>query len=261
MVNLISVLKLQISKDSSVSHDLFIKEHSVRHKSTDKPSGKTLFVLNVPPYITQQNLKDVFACAGVVKNVLFAEKATTPSIPNPVNPSRFFPQKELFKFKVAFIIFEKASALEAALELKKLPPVSSVTTILTGVNKWKRQLEQKFPHSDEDLQKDIDQFMEIYDKTEERKEKLENELNGADDDGWITVGKKGTNAGFEQKESVVNKLQNKIEKSKKKKELVNFYSFQIRESKMKKIVELRKKFDQDKQKIEAIKKTRRFRPF
>lgn len=127
--------------------------------------------------------------------------------------------------------------------------------------KWKQQLNEKFPINDEELQNDIDTYMSNYDSSEVKKTEMEKVLTGADDDGWVTVGKKGINAGFEQKESVVNRLQAKIEKGKKKKELVNFYSFQIRESKMKKIINLRRKFDQDKQKIEDIKKTRRFRPF
>lgn len=255
------VLKLYTSKDSAIAHNIFIKEHAVRQITPEKPAGKTLFVLNIPPYITKQNLKDIFQSAGPVKSVLFAEKATQPTIPDPLKPSPFFPQKELFKFKIAFIIFETSTALDNALELDKLPPVSTVSELITGVAKWKQQLIQKMPNNDEELQNDIDSYMSNYDASEEKKAEIEKNLNGTDSNGWVTVGKKGINAGFEQKESVVNKLQAKIAEGKKKKELVNFYSFQIRESKMKKIINLRRKFDQDKQKIEDIKKTRRFKPF
>ena len=41
---------------------------------------------------------------------------------------------------------------------------------------------------------------------------------------------------------------------------LNFYSFQIRESKKNKIVEMRKKFEEDKQKINRMKQERKFKP-
>lgn len=50
-------------------------------------------------------------------------------------------------------------------------------------------------------------------------------------------------------------------KKKKDTELKNFYRFQIREEKMKQLDQLRKKFDEDKKKVERMKATRKFNPF
>lgn len=50
-------------------------------------------------------------------------------------------------------------------------------------------------------------------------------------------------------------------KKKKGTELKNFYRFQIREEKMKQLDQLRKKFDEDKKKVERMKATRKFNPF
>ncbi|CAG8817060.1 25808_t:CDS:2, partial [Dentiscutata erythropus] len=47
----------------------------------------------------------------------------------------------------------------------------------------------------------------------------------------------------------------------KNKELPDFYRFQMRESKRNKHVELRKKFEEDKKKIERLKAARRFKPY
>ena len=41
---------------------------------------------------------------------------------------------------------------------------------------------------------------------------------------------------------------------------LNFYQFQIRESKKQKIVELREKFEADKKKVERMKQDRKFKP-
>ena len=41
---------------------------------------------------------------------------------------------------------------------------------------------------------------------------------------------------------------------------LNFYQFQIRESKKQKIIELREKFEADKKKVERMKQDRKFKP-
>ena len=76
--------------------------------------------------------------------------------------------------------------------------------------------------------------MAVYDK--EIEEKLENEkaLEGAkDDEGWETVTSKKKRGQFAllRKESVIEKVKQKEEERKHKKQLLNFYSFQIREAK------------------------------
>ena len=48
---------------------------------------------------------------------------------------------------------------------------------------------------------------------------------------------------------------------KNEKELANFYKFQIREEKQKKLFDLRKRFDEDKEKVALMKSGRKFKPF
>lgn len=47
----------------------------------------------------------------------------------------------------------------------------------------------------------------------------------------------------------------------KKKELQDFYRFQIRQKKVGELVELRKKFEEDKKKLQIMKEQRKFRPY
>lgn len=47
----------------------------------------------------------------------------------------------------------------------------------------------------------------------------------------------------------------------KEKELKNFYRFQMREDKQSKLVELRKKFEEDKARVAKMKANRSFKPF
>jgi Ribosomal RNA-processing protein 7 (RRP7) C-terminal domain len=48
---------------------------------------------------------------------------------------------------------------------------------------------------------------------------------------------------------------------KNEKELSNFYKFQIREEKQKKLFDLRRRFDEDKEKVAQMKAGRKFKPF
>ncbi|RYH02449.1 hypothetical protein EON65_47945 [archaeon] len=50
-------------------------------------------------------------------------------------------------------------------------------------------------------------------------------------------------------------------KNKKDTELKNFYRFQIKEQKMKQLDILRKKFEEDKEKVAKMKDARKFKPY
>ncbi|XP_026681512.1 ribosomal RNA-processing protein 7 homolog A-like [Diaphorina citri] len=71
----------------------------------------------------------------------------------------------------------------------------------------------------------------------------------------------GRNPGFARKDSVNKQILSKERNKRSKKQLLNFYTFQIKESKMNHLESLRKKFEEDKQKIDVLKKSRRFKPF
>lgn len=59
------------------------------------------------------------------------------------------------------------------------------------------------------------------------------EMEAAENDGWVTVTgqKKRGQFALSRKESAINKVQHKEDQKNKKKQLLNFYTFQIRESK------------------------------
>lgn len=86
---------------------------------------------------------------------------------------------------------------------------------------------------EEATKKHIEQFMDDYDNRVAerlRKQKLAEE---GDTDGWVKVTgrKKRGEFALARKESTINKLQDKLSTSNRKKQLKNFYPFQIREEK------------------------------
>lgn len=80
--------------------------------------------------------------------------------------------------------------------------------------------------------KEIEDYITSYDKRIE--ERLAKEKDGEQDDGgWTTISGKKKRGKFapSRKESTIDKVQQKEEQRTTKKKLLNFYSFQIRETK------------------------------
>ena len=117
------------------------------------------------------------------------------------------------------------------------------------------------------LQEEVDQFMMKFkaDEYQKEREKLER-MNQMDDDGFTVVVRhkktKATDGDIHvgAVSAEVAEAQRAVA-AKKKKELVNFYRFQMREKKQDELVTLRKRFEEDKAKIAQLKQTRKFKPY
>ncbi|KAG6456823.1 hypothetical protein O3G_MSEX009994 [Manduca sexta] len=250
-------LELKLSQDSTSPHTIYFKEHSVREHTQDRPSGRTLFVVNIPPYADEKGIVNAFSEAGTAT----VEFNLKPSAPETKLIHKFLPEKDQPCFRVAYLVFKNVSALDKALQLTKLRPMNSAGhTIKLGIQKWIEQ-HNNAVQPPKVLKENIENFMKEFDTKMAEAERKEKQLEQEDDEGWVTVTKRGKVQSFARTEKVENKILEKEEKKKKRKELKNFYTFQIRESKMKHIVALRQKFEEDKKKIAQIKQTRRFKPF
>lgn len=216
-----------------------MKEHSLRHQEENKPPGRTLFVLNVPPYITEDNLKHLFSHGGKILTVI---------LQNTTNLDQN-------GFKTAYIVFAKREGLLKSLTINSLS--LDKVPLITGLEKWIEDYNNSIGNSAM-LSKEINNFMLNYDKTEKHSKK---QIKEVDDEGWTVVTKRSRNPGIAHKESVKIKLNNKILHSSKKKELNNFYTFQIKESKQKNLAKLRKNYEDAKKKVNLMKNSRRFKPY
>ncbi|MEE6524023.1 hypothetical protein FKM82_023213, partial [Ascaphus truei] len=114
----------------------------------------------------------------------------------------------------------------------------------------------------ESLQAEIDAFMKVHDKrVAEEEEKAEEEEGVPDDEGWVKVTRKGRRPGLARTEVKNLRLMEREKRKRAQKELLNFYGWQHRESKREHLADLRKKFEEDKQKIALMRAHRKFRPF
>lgn len=145
----ILVIPVKLSESSTSAHELFIKEHSSRQQSTEKPAGRTLFVLNLPPYATKESIKNVFSKAGNVENVIFQ---------NSSNASNSTCSKDESGFKNAYVVFEKTVHLTNAMKLTQLEPLSTPEQpVLCGMKKWAKAYNSSIYDINE-LQKEVNKF-------------------------------------------------------------------------------------------------------
>lgn len=270
---IIAVLNVEFTfNGEKQTRQLFVQKHNVKRATDDKPLGKTLFLINIPPYINEPQLRSAFNSVGTIENVLISENTTehsnldsndTPNTDSASSQSTYFHKvNKILGFKVAYIVFKLTKSLERSLKLSKVtiePNGEQTSSLCTGIEKWTKEYMDNII-DEKGLEAEVNKYMRAFEEREqvEREEAKKTEV---DEDGWTVVKRGKAGGGFQQKESILKALEDKMDKGKERKEFNNFYAFQIRQSKQKHIVSLRKKFAQDKLKIEAMKKARRFKPF
>ncbi|XP_022095462.1 ribosomal RNA-processing protein 7 homolog A-like [Acanthaster planci] len=260
-----TVLPIRFNAKSETDHFLYYREHRVRDEDATKPASRTLFVVNVPPFCNKECLERLFGLCGKVEDVFIQDKPSSTvcsekhskNFPSPVNS---------LGFQFAFVVFQKSSSVPKAKQLpSQLEEPFLLSTedksLLTGYKKWCSDYTLSRPDVD-DLQKEIDDFMQEYDAKVQEEELKAKELEGVpDEEGWITVTRKSAKPAVARTEKNQRRLRAKERKKREKTELLNFYTFQMRESKREHIAQLRQKFEEDKQKIAQMKAARKFKPF
>lgn len=235
-------------------HQLHIKPHETTKRDSERPQNRTLFVLNVPPYIVETNLRNAFEDAGQVEKIYLSEKPGEFD-DNDFSASEYFRPRRNFTFRCAYVVFSTSRGLQNAL---KLTGVSS-GPIKCGMQKWCEDYLARIPDPSR-LQGEIDSFISRYDERKLIEEDVAKQSE-ADDEGWVTVTKK-SHPVIEKKESVFNRIEKNERDKKNRKELKDFYRFQTKDSRTKQLALLRKRFEEDKKKVELLKKSRRsFKPF
>ncbi|KOC63729.1 Ribosomal RNA-processing protein 7 like protein A, partial [Habropoda laboriosa] len=239
-------LWIRLDEHSIYIHQLFFKEHSIRNQELEYPKGRTLFVLNIPPYVSKEALRYTFGEHFGYVDLLYFVKTNG--------------------FKTAYIVFQEELSVEKALKISDNYVVtlhSQNSVCFFGLEKWVIEYNES-RIDQEKLKQNIEEYMENYEKQVADKKAKEKAIEEAkENDGWVTVTgrKKRGQFALSRKESTINKVQHKEEQKNKKKQLLNFYTFQIRESKKKNLAELRKKFELDKKRLQDLKSKRTFKPF
>lgn len=238
-------------------HHLYVKPNETTKRDSIRPKDRSLFVLNVPPYITRHNLQTAFEDAGQLEQIYVCDKpGEFPEHHDHTDASQYFlPLDAQFSFKCAYLVFKTSRGLQNALKLKQV----ASGPIKTGLQKWCDEYLANLPEPKR-LQADIDAYIAAYDDRKEVENAAAKQADQPDDDGWVTVTKK-THPVIEKKESIFNRITQNEKAKRGKKELKDFYRFQMKDTKVKQLATLRKRFEEDKKKVEILRSSRRFKPF
>ncbi|XP_072277048.1 ribosomal RNA-processing protein 7 homolog A [Pyxicephalus adspersus] len=254
-------IPVKFSADQNSVHYLFAKEYKVRDQTKKTYlQNHILFVINIPAYYTEEHISRIFSCFGLLESVNVLAKPASSTKDNAV--FKYFNVNALKGFKAAFVVFKNPSALHEFNTLKFSAPLvlsREDQFLKTGIQDWIEGYEMSLVNV-ADLQAEIEQYMQKYDKTIAEKEEKANE-EVPDEDGWVTVTRKGRNPGLARTEAVNINLTGKEKNKRAQKELLNFYTWQTRNNKKEHLAELRKKFEEDKQKIAIMRAQRKFRPY
>ncbi|XP_014882421.1 ribosomal RNA-processing protein 7 homolog A, partial [Poecilia latipinna] len=211
-------------------------------------------------------IKDLFSQFGVVASV---ELRDVPGSSQESGPklSKIFRPADKQGFKVGYVVFESSSSIAAAKSHPHDEPLVVSTEqkpVKTGVQKWIQQYTKSIIHPDK-LQQTVDSFMQDYDKRQEEeaeRQRQEAEKQQEDEEGWVKVtrGHKGAKARPHSEAANQRTLQREARK-KRRKELMNFYTWQHKNTQKEHIAELRRKFEEDKQRIALMRAQRKFKPY
>ncbi|KAM6285979.1 ribosomal RNA-processing protein 7 homolog A [Spheniscus humboldti] len=257
-----TALAVKFGERQRSSHCLLVKEHQVREGAgATHPPRRTLFVLNVPPYCSPDSLSRLFARCGCVQSVDICEK---PGEKKEKLTSKFFNCKTVTGFQVAYVVFRKPAGVQAAKALSQEGPLLISTEshpVKTGISKWIASYAASVVDQEE-LKAEVDAYMQDYDKKiAEEEAKAAKEEGVPDEEGWVKVTRKGRKPGLPRTEAANLRVLEREKRKRARKELLNFYAWQHRETKREHIAQLRKKFEEDKQRIALMRAQRKFRPY
>ncbi|KAJ3103833.1 Ribosomal RNA-processing protein 7 A [Phlyctochytrium planicorne] len=239
-----------------VIHHLLFRLHTTKASDADRfPKGRTLFLTNVPSDASERHFKRLFRRCGRVERVVFAKRGEGATVG--------------MSGGQAHVVFFEEEAAQRALHMKARKrnwsdalvegtedEEETAPYLGQGMEKWVAQYAAERPRL-EDLEKSVNKYMEEFEEMEAEKERaLAARRNQPDEDGFILVTKGAGRKGKAASDVAVEKGA----KKNKKTQVVDFYRFQMREGKRNQLAELRKKFEEDKARIEEMKARRKFKP-
>ncbi|EAW10898.1 RRP7 superfamily domain-containing protein [Aspergillus clavatus NRRL 1] len=287
-----AVLPLQLPESPCLAepatHYLYLRPHEPRIPDVDTP--RSLFVVNVPVDTTELHLRHLFGTqlsAGRVEKVHFEgvptkkkgavaitqgnvsknkkrKRVTTDDLEGQLEeislPSTW--DRELQKSGAhAVVVFADKSSMEASLKAASKAAKKGTTIVwgeglddrlpALGLQRYLNHHQASYP-ARADLLRTVNDFMTVFTHVAEaRKREEARRVQEPDEDGFITVtsGPKLTSTAHEDEARAL------LEKQKKKSEgLGDFYRFQSREKRKERQHELLRRFDQDRRKLEEMKR-------
>lgn len=252
------IIDIPLSESGGSVHSLYVKAHADRSKQDS--NGRVLFVGNVDytPAMSHESidlyLRQLLGRFGDINGV------SVSAFNMDEGANTRFAHVEFAKKQSIKLVMSNSDAdyHESGLEIARTYGYGQLIQTKTA-----SEIKKMFSFIDEnpeELLEEVNSYMKDFEE-QEALAKLEKErlLNEADEDGFMPVKNRNKRKRVvEERRGSGNKRERK---PKKPMELKNFYRFQIREDKMKQLETLRKKFEEDKERVAKMKEQRKFKPF
>jgi ribosomal RNA-processing protein 7 len=137
-------------------------------------------------------------------------------------------------------------------------------TNLNGIQKWIKEYRDRFSVDLNQLEQTSRAFLALKSNENSEITNQSNTNSNNDDDGWTVVSRslnKTRQRMIPSTNKTLNRLRAKQKSSNQKKELMNFYKFQMTDKKVDQLEQLKMKFELDKQRITQMRQQRKFKPF
>eukprot|EP00045_Choanoeca_perplexa_P010662 m.109650 g.109650 ORF g.109650 m.109650 type:complete len:264 (-) comp15349_c0_seq7:59-850(-) len=227
-------------------HCFYFKEHVVRKPTEATPTGRTLFVLNIP-LGGEATLEPFFSTFGAVQSINLQTMSTGSA------------KKQTLKtYDAAHVVFKSKATVAKVLKAEYNDKLRLKLVLPTGT----RRFNQIYDDARQDriqLKESIDQAVAAFDEGEARSKAAALAAAEPDEDGWTLVTAK-TQVDVDSTADGAPPSK-RPRRKKKKAEMSNFYRFQRLESHQEKLALLRKRFDEDKRRMELLKSSRKFKPY
>lgn len=267
------------SLDSApATHYLYLRRHQPRVPTPD--DARTLFAANLPADATTSQLRALFSALGGGRlESLSLDTGTTAALPPaPVDNKKRKRAEDAVVVPTSIATWDRSLVPSGSTGTLRFVDSESATLTLraieshrkskapavvlpeaqetTGLARYAAHHRLRFPSAGH-LQSAVDGFMAAFDEREEEARRAAaRRRQEPDEDGFIMVGRGGRQKGVAMEEAE----RKKVELEKRKEDLKGFYRFQVRDEKKKRQVEMLKKFEEDKKRVEERKRGRRFIP-
>ncbi|KAG0167418.1 Ribosomal RNA-processing protein 7 A [Apophysomyces sp. BC1034] len=277
-------------------HYLYMKKHVLRSSSELAATDRTLFIVNLPADATDDHLKHLFSAYGRIQRIIYHNRPSSfgltdgnsdseDELPAVVIPSKTSlknrkrkagkEQPETSETRLqtilhsgasAHVVFDSPKDLKSVLEMPRVElkwmTDKKATVPVLGFERYVLSYNLARPDAQQ-LQQQVDSFMLKFKASEYEKEReVLERMNKMDEDGFVVVTRHKKAKTTDGSISVAAVSADSIDLQKaQQRELFDFYRFQVREKKQNELIELRKRFEDDKQKIAKLKQSRKFKPF
>ncbi|KAJ2863375.1 hypothetical protein GGH94_003640 [Coemansia aciculifera] len=283
------VLPVQIAGGTG-THYLYFKQHTSKREDPLLPSSRTIYISNIPADATERDLRRLFQGVARVARVVFHSAVGQDA----VKVAAAAAQATSEISKISKVVKGKPKATAEVTKVQQVAPLLSsggsahvvlledvelgaVLGMKAGVREWaidsshglaRHVLDYGAARPAVDaVRADVDAFMARFEEAQyERDRMLEQQQNVADADGFIPVvrrarGGKNTDGTASVTAMSTDEAREAGAARKEPTTYANLYRFQARERKRDQLVDLRRKFEEDKEKIARMRQARQFRPY